>query len=383
MLQLPPLYPLTDAGQAVPLAEQIRRLGHAGFPLVQFRGKPLDPKAQWEELRKALEAAAHAGGWPRIVVNDRADLAVLAAQEGLAPWGLHLGQDDLPPSEARQLPGLEGLHFGTSTHELGEWEGLDPACDHAGVGPFRGTASKGDHAPPIGLPGLREGCGRLRAKGLAPVAIGGLTVADLPEVYAAGAESAAMIGAVASAEDPADLLWEAQVARWRVRPPVRPGQGIVLAGGSGSGKSTLGRALAERTGLPLVDLDSLIEAEEGTSIPELFATVGEGAFRALEVHHAGQALGRPCVLALGGGAWEQAGVREAVRGSGAAALWLAEVPERAWERVGGDPQRPLAQSREVFLERYRMRTPRWGELPMVLPLGRSATQLAEALVFPG
>ena len=53
MLHLPPLYPVTDATRPEPLSVQIRRLGQAGFPLVQFRGKPLDHRTQWEELRKA------------------------------------------------------------------------------------------------------------------------------------------------------------------------------------------------------------------------------------------------------------------------------------------------------------------------------------------
>ena len=105
MLRLPPLYPITDATRPESLSAQIRRLGEAGFPLVQFRGKPLDAPAQWEELRKALLEAAANGGWPMICVNDRADLVILAAREGLAPWGLHLGQEDLPAGEARNQIG--------------------------------------------------------------------------------------------------------------------------------------------------------------------------------------------------------------------------------------------------------------------------------------
>ena len=101
MLHLPPLYPITDAARAESLSDQVRRLGEAGFPLVQFRGKPLDTGTQWEELRKALAESLANGGWPWICVNDRADLAMLAAREELTPWGLHLSQGDLPAAEAR------------------------------------------------------------------------------------------------------------------------------------------------------------------------------------------------------------------------------------------------------------------------------------------
>lgn len=379
MLPLPPLYPITSAHGPAPLAEQVARFGDAGFPLVQFRGKPLDAEAQWRELRTCLERARDNGGWPLVVVNDRADLAVLAAREGLAPWGLHLGQDDLPPAEALRLPGLAGLHVGTSTHADSEWSRPDPACDHAGAGPFRGTATKPDHAPPIGAEGLARACAALRAAGAAPVAIGGLRPEDARTCFQAGAESLAMSSALLGAADPAGLLWSAQAERWRVRPPFGRGQGILLAGGSGAGKSTLAVALAARLGLPGIDLDERIALCSGCSIPELFARGGEAEFRKRESGELAGCLGRPAVVALGGGAWETEAVRRLAAGSGFAVLWLAERPQRSWERAGGDPGRPLAVSRPEFMARHRRRIQRWSALPCVLPLGRTPLALAEAL----
>jgi shikimate kinase len=86
------------------------------------------------------------------------------------------------------------------------------------------------------------------------------------------------------------------------------------------------------------------------------------------------------VVALGAGAWEDPATRAAVWASGFAALWLAGVPERAWTRVGGDPCRPLAATRQAFLARWARRTAAWSEAPMVLPLGRPVRALAELLV---
>lgn len=380
MLHLPPLYPITDATRPEPLSAQVRRLGEAGFPLVQFRGKPLDPLSQWEELRKSLEESHANGGWPFICVNDRVDLALLAARTGLTPWGLHLGQGDLPASEARRLPGLEGCHSGASTHGPAEWGAVDPACDHAGVGPFRGTATKGDHAPPIGLDGLARGCAALRERGIAPIAIGGLALADAAACFEAGAASLAMVGEMHRTADPAALGWEAQRQRWRVCPPFRPGQGLVLLGGSGVGKSTLGRILGEDLGLPFLDLDDLIEADQGCPVDAIFASQGENAFRILESALLPALLARPAVVALGGGAWEAPANRAAVAAAGFAPLWLAEPPVRAWERVGQDPRRPLAQDRGAFMARWRTRTPAWTLAPMVLGFGHSSRELASALL---
>lgn len=380
MLQLPPLYPITDATRPEPLSEQIRRLGAAGFPLVQFRGKPLGPSAQWEELRKALAESAANGRWPWICVNDRADLAVLAAREGLAPWGLHLGQGDLPAAEARGLPGLAGCHLGASTHGPAEWEAVDPACDHAGVGPFRGTATKGDHAAPIGPGGLAAGCAALLRQGLTPIAIGGLEAADAPACFAAGAESLAMVGALHRAADPAALGWAVQRARWKARPPFRRGQGLVLVGGSGAGKTTLGRDLARRLDLPFADLDGAVEAEAGKPIAALFAEAGEAAFRHLERTTLARLLDRPAVVALGGGAWEDPASRQVVADRGFQPLWLAETPARAWARAGLDPARPLAQDRAAFMARWAARTPAWSEVPMLLPFGREPGELASTLL---
>ncbi|HEX4846467.1 MAG TPA: shikimate kinase [Geothrix sp.] len=380
MLHLPPLYPITDATLAEPLSAQIRRLGEAGFPLVQFRGKPLEAPAQWAELRKSLEESRANGGWPLICLNDRADLAVLAAREGLTPWGLHLGQDDLPATEARRLPGLAAVHIGTSTHEPGEWGGVDSACDHAGIGPFRGTATKPDHAEPVGLDGLRAGSMVLRERDLAPIAIGGLRLADAASCFEAGAESLAMVGEIHRAADPAALGWEAQRVRWRARPPFAPGQGLVLLGGSGAGKSTLGRTLAWRLNLPFHDLDLVIEEDQGFPVGAIFAEGGEAAFRALESALLPALLARPAVVALGGGAWEAPANRRAVAEAGFAPLWLAESPARAWERVGRDPRRPLAQDRGAFMARCAARTPAWSQAPMVLPFGHSSRDLASALL---
>jgi thiamine-phosphate diphosphorylase len=378
----------------MPLSGQVARFAEAGFPLVQFRGKPLGAGEQWRELRAALTAAGENGGWPLVVVNDRADLAVLAVTEGLAPWGLHLGQTDLPASVAIGLPGLggldglDGLHIGASTHNDGEWRSVDPACDHAGVGPFRATPTKRGHAPTIGLEGLRRGCAALCAQGVAPIAIGGLTPDDVPACFGAGASSVAMSKEL-TASGPhgdktrlADCLWQAQKAKCAQRPALGKGTGknggVAIVGGSGAGKTALAAALARRLGLGAVDLDARIAEKTGRPVAEIFGG-GEAGFREIEAECLPECLGRPAVLALGAGAWQQEAVRRLVAKSGWDVLWLAEDPKIAWGRVGGDPARPLARDRAEFMRRWRARADEWSLLPPVLPLGRSPDELAETL----
>ena len=68
--------------------------------------------------------------------------------------------------------------------------------------------------------------------------------------------------------------------------PIHPldtkGRPIILVGLMGCGKTTVGKALSKRTGMPLLDTDAIIEEQIGCPIPEIFASEGEGAFRALE-----------------------------------------------------------------------------------------------------
>jgi shikimate kinase len=248
------------------------------------------------------------------------------------------------------------------------------------VGPFRGTATKSDHAAPIGLEGLRAGCAALRAQNLAPIAIGGLGPADAEACFEAGAEALAMVGGIQGPADPASLGWEIQRQRWLVRPPFHPGQGIVLLGGSGAGKSTLGRLLARRLGLAFHDLDDVIEANQGVPVKAIFAERGESAFRALESDLLPSLLAAPAVVALGGGAWEARANRDLVAAAGFAPLWLAEPPARAWERVGRDPRRPLAQDRSAFMARCAARAAAWSLAPALLPFGRGPEDLVSAMM---
>ena len=117
---------------------------------------------------------------------------------------------------------------------------------------------------------------------------------------------------------------------------------LVLIGMMGAGKTSIGRRLAQRLRLPFLDADQEIEAAAAMTIPEIFATHGEPAFRDGERRVIQRILsaGVPQVLSTGGGAFLNAATRESVGGSGIA-IWLSAEPEVLFSRVKRRSNRPL------------------------------------------
>jgi shikimate kinase/3-dehydroquinate synthase len=129
---------------------------------------------------------------------------------------------------------------------------------------------------------------------------------------------------------------------------------VALVGFMGTGKSTLGSRLAERIGVPLIDVDADLEALIGP-IPDYFDKHGEAAFRAVEASAVSEVLlgSAPAVVVLGGGAVASAATRELL-GSRATTLWLDADVETCWARVRGS-DRPLAQDYDDFKRLYEER----------------------------
>lgn len=121
-----------------------------------------------------------------------------------------------------------------------------------------------------------------------------------------------------------------------------PGLNVFLYGPPGSGKSELGRRLAQSLDLPFTDLDLEIQAQAGLTIPDIFASEGESGFRARESAALKPALaGGPRVIALGGGALLDPGVRTQVEAAGAV-LCLTATQETLLARLQAtDDERPL------------------------------------------
>jgi len=135
---------------------------------------------------------------------------------------------------------------------------------------------------------------------------------------------------------------------------------IVLTGFMGSGKSTVGPLAAERLGWRFVDADDVIEAEAGMRISEIFARHGEAAFRQRERETIARLAGEDgLVLALGGGAIEDAGTREFLLGQAGTLLVHLEVTlETTLTRCGGtEHTRPVLADQANLRARYERRLP--------------------------
>jgi thiamine-phosphate pyrophosphorylase len=181
-MKLPAFYPILDADRisAVPAAEVLLE---AGARILQFRHKSFFSRKAFEEASQIAELCRSAGAL--FVVNDRADIAMLLNA------GLHLGQDDLAPSDARRiLPAASIIGFSTHNEEQLRAGDLEPV-DYLAIGPIFVTGSKQNPDPVVGLERLRA----LRPLTQKPlVAIGGITRELAPKVFEVGADSVAIIG---------------------------------------------------------------------------------------------------------------------------------------------------------------------------------------------
>jgi thiamine-phosphate pyrophosphorylase len=173
------------------LPELVRAAVAGGVEVVQVREKHLDDD-RLMAVAHAMRALCERIG-ALLIVNDRP----LVAQE-VGADGVHVGQDDMPVAEVRELLGPEVL-IGLSTHAPGEIDA--PAArlaDYIGVGPVHQTPTKPGR-PAVGLELVRYAATHARSPFFA---IGGLDAGNLVEVLDAGARRAVVLRAISDAEDP-------------------------------------------------------------------------------------------------------------------------------------------------------------------------------------
>ena len=184
-LSLPKIYPITDTQiSGLSHVEQVRRFVDGGATFVQIREKHAPAGEFYRAAERVVELAKRSG--VKIIVNDRVDIAAAVGADGV-----HLGQEDLSPFEARKLLGDTAL-IGYSTHNMEQVRAaLAMPIDYIAIGPIFETSTKLDADPLVGLEGLRSV--RELVGQFPVVAIGGITRTNIREVLTAGADSAAII----------------------------------------------------------------------------------------------------------------------------------------------------------------------------------------------
>jgi thiamine-phosphate pyrophosphorylase len=184
-MTLPSIYPILDTDllerRCVPLPKAAGALLEGGAGILQIRHKSHWSRDFFSAANTVARLCREAGA--TLIVNDRADFAALLDA------GLHLGQEDIPPRDARTL--LPDIFIGYSTHNSSQVAaaGGEPV-DYVAIGPIFATRSKRNPDPIVGIFELRR-CRALTDKPL--VAIGGLTLDNAGPALESGADSVAVL----------------------------------------------------------------------------------------------------------------------------------------------------------------------------------------------
>ena len=189
------------------LLSKVEAAAAAGVDWIQIREKDLSGRncglLTREALQRAAKSTASNAGPTRILVNDRLDVA-LSERAG----GVHLGEDSVPLLEAKRLANAQaqGQDFliGVSCHSLeAARSAASGGADYLFFGPVFATPSKAAFGAPQGLDRLAEVC---RAVSISVLAIGGITLANTSDCYAAGASGIAAIRLFQEARDMSSLV---------------------------------------------------------------------------------------------------------------------------------------------------------------------------------
>ena len=141
-----PVYVITDPDAPLPVVEQALAAARGGAGLIQIRDKRASDAEIAAFVARLLPRLEALGA--RLIVNDRIEVALRTGAHGL-----HIGQSDGDVQAIRRrLP--QGMLLGLSIETVDQARRIPPVVDYIGAGPIRTTATKPDHAAPIGFDGL-------------------------------------------------------------------------------------------------------------------------------------------------------------------------------------------------------------------------------------
>ncbi|NEW98523.1 thiamine phosphate synthase [Rhodopseudomonas sp. BR0G17] len=187
-------YPVVDS------IAWVKRLATLGVGTVQLRAKDLDDGAALQLVTDALAAVKDTS--VKLIINDYWRAAIVAGAQHL-----HLGQEDLAEADLAEIRSA-GLTLGLSTHDDAELEtALAAEPDYIALGPIFPTTLKSMRFAPQGIPKITEW--KKRVGNIPLVAIGGIKLEQAEEIFAAGADSIAVVSDVTQNPDP-----DARVRAW-------------------------------------------------------------------------------------------------------------------------------------------------------------------------
>jgi len=185
------LHVLTDARAGRDAVGLARQALAAGAPVIQLRVKGLTDRAVYDLGVRIMAECAQAGA--TCIVNDRVDIAL-----AIGAHGTHLGADDLSVAAVRRVAGPAHIIGGTTREPVRAAELVAEGADYLGVGPAFLTSTKDGLPEPLGPAGIGAVA---RAVAVPVIAIGGITVQQVPALRAEGAYGVAVVGAVSGAVD--------------------------------------------------------------------------------------------------------------------------------------------------------------------------------------
>lgn len=192
----PQLHVITDetVQQRFSHAELGRLVVEAGADFVQYREKRTNPRDDPLAVTTILQEVCAQSHFSRLIINDNVELA-----RQVSATGVHLGDEDMSVEEARRLLGTTPLIGRTCNSLAAVLKANQLPCDYIGVGPVFDTTSKSNPSEPLGLTALRS----IVENSTKPViAIGGITLANLPSVLQTGIQGVAVLAAIVAAHDP-------------------------------------------------------------------------------------------------------------------------------------------------------------------------------------
>jgi thiamine-phosphate pyrophosphorylase len=188
---------ITNSTSVEGTIEQARLALMGGCRWIQVRMKEADDKMIILAASTILQMCNKVGA--KLIIDDKVELVTK-----IGAHGVHLGQNDMSPSLARKLLGSEKIIGFTVNNMDHAKQALNEPISYIGIGPWRFTTTKQKLAPVLGAEGIRNINSYLRLHHLnVPiVAIGGITLADVPQALASGATGVAVSGEIAKAKDP-------------------------------------------------------------------------------------------------------------------------------------------------------------------------------------